>query len=371
MQPEHARDYTFCGCGQTIPSGRAYGSYEDLILNAAKPLTYALHGGRDERSGEQVGPASPPPEALTSYEALEEAVWTQAEHLLRLGIEATAAWRRWGAEHVPDFVRSLLTHSCVERGLDWRAGGADYHEGMVDVVGLTTLADSLTAIRRVVYEERRLTLPELTAALDRDWEGAEDLWGYCLHRAPKFGNEDPEADEMVVRWLDRFNDWLFAQRTYFGGPWGLDIVGWSGAVILGERTGATPDGRRAGEALADCAGPAQGRDRQGITAALNSMLKLPHDRVHGPLALSLRLPADVGHSPEGRERMVALVRGYLERGGQQLQISMASAEEMRAAQAEPHKHWNLLVRVGGFSARFVTLEPRYQEDMIRRTEHGV
>jgi len=371
VQPEHARDYTFCGCGQTIPSGRAYGSYEDLILNAAKPLTYALHGGREERSGEQIGPACPPPEALTGYEALEAAVWAQAEHLLRLGIAATAAWRRWGAQHVPDYLRSLSTHSCVERGLDWRAGGADYHEGMVDVVGLTTLADSLTAIRRVVYEEKRVTLPELTAVLDRDWEGAEDLWRYCLHRAPKFGNEDPEADETVVRWLNRLNDWLFAQRTYFGGPWGLDIVGWSGAMIFGERTGATPDGRRAGEALADCAGPAQGRDRQGITAALNSMLKLSHERTHGPLALSLRLPEDLGHSPEGRERMVALVRGYLERGGQHLQISMASAEEMRAAQAEPHKHWNLLVRVGGFSARFVTLEARFQEDMIRRTEHGV
>lgn len=129
---EHARDYTFCGCGQTTPAGRAYGGYEDVILNAAKPLTYALHNGCDERIGRQVGPASGTAASLTTFTALEEAVWQQCEYLLTLGIETTAGWRRWGAENVPDFLRSLLTHSCVQRGRDWRAGGSDYHEGMID-----------------------------------------------------------------------------------------------------------------------------------------------------------------------------------------------------------------------------------------------
>jgi len=368
--PADARDYTFCGCGQVTPSGRAYGAYEDIIINAAKPLTYALHDGCDELTGTQVGPCTGSPASLGTFAALEEAVWLHCKHLLTLGITATAAARQWGAIHVPDGLRSLLTHSCVARGLDWRAGGADYHDGMVDVVGLTTLADALVTIRQLVYEEQRLTLPELTAILDDNWENAEEWRLACLRDAPKFGNEQPAADEMVVRWLSKINDWLFDQRTAFGGHWGIDIIGWSGAVILGERTGATPDGRRQGEALADSAGPAQGRDREGLTAMLNSMLTLPMQEVHGPLALNLRLSAGMVHGVEGEAKLRALARGYLERGGQQMQITVADSAEMRAAQQHPQAHRDLIVRVGGFSAYFVELERRFQEDMISRTEYG-
>ena len=365
---EDARDYTFCGCGQTTPSGRAYGGYEDVILNAAKPLTLALHDGTDEFTGARIGPATG--HDYRTFAELEDAVWTQCRHLLSLGITATNAWRRWGAAQVPDFLRSLLTHSCVERGLDWRAGGADYHEGMVDVVGLTTLADALTAINRLVYGEKRLTLPELTAILDTDWAGAEDLRLACL-RLPKFGNEDHEADALLRRWLRRINDWLFTQRTAFDGPWGMDIIGWSGAVIMGETTGATPDGRRRGEALADCAGPAQGRDRAGITAVLNAMCSLPSAEVHGPLALNLRLPTRAVETPEGEAKLAAVLRSYLTRGGQQVQVTIADGETLRAAQHAPADFRDLLVRVGGFSAYFVELESRFQDDMIQRTEHGV
>jgi formate C-acetyltransferase len=369
--PEHARDYTFCGCGQVTPAGRAYGGYEDVIVNSAKPLTLALHNGRDERTGSQIGPATGDPAGFATFDALEDAVWAQCRHLLQIGIAATKVAREWGADQVPDFLRSLLTHSCVERGLDWRAGGADYHEGMVDMVGLTTLADSLTAIKLLVFDEGRLTLPELIAILDHDWQGADALRAECLRRLPKFGNEDPEADGMVQRWVARLNDWLFAQRTAFGGPWGIDIIGWSGAVMMGEVTGATPDGRKAGEALADCAGPAQGRDRSGITATLNAMTMLPFAETHGPLALSLRLPAGAVATPEGEVQLAALLRSYLERGGQHLQLTVASGDEMRAAQQDPAAHHDLIVRVGGFSAYFVEMDARFQEDMIRRTEHGV
>lgn len=368
---EHARDYTFCGCGQTIPSGRAYGGYEDLVINAVKPLTYALHDGRDERTGAQLGPHTGEAAALSEYAALETAVWRQCTTLIDLGIATSIAERRWAAEQMQDGLRSLLTHSCLERGRDWCAGGADYHEGMVDLVGFTTLTDALLAIKRLVYDEGRLTLPELVAVLDRDWAGAEELRQRCLAGVPKFGNEDPEADALLQRWLIRVNDWLLTRRTAFDGPWGMDIVGWSGAVQLGAVTGATPDGRRAGEALADCAGPAQGRDRSGITATLNSMLTLPMREVHGPLALSLRIAEDTVRTSAGQTKLAALLRNYLERGGQHVQITIAGADTLRAALRDPERYRDLIVRVGGFSAFFTQLEPTFQQDMIRRTEHAL
>ncbi|MEI6518639.1 MAG: pyruvate formate lyase family protein [bacterium] len=366
-----ARDYTFCGCGQVTPSGRAYGGYEDIILNAAKPLTYALHNGKDERSGDQMGPQTGANNFFKTFEEFEEAVWIQCQYLLKIGIDATNSWRLWGAKHVPDFLRSLVTHSCVEKGLDWRAGGADYHEGMVDVVGLSILTDSLMVIKQVVFEEELLTLSDLSDILDSNWIGSEDWRNICLNRIPKFGNENAEADAMAVKWLARLNEWLFEQKTAFGGPYGLDIIGWSGAVYLGAVTGATPDGRCAGDALADSAGPAQGRDKSGVTAMLNSMLKLPMGDAHGPLALNLRVPANIMNTPDAVKKLAALLRGYMIRGGQQVQVTVADTAEMRAAQSNPAQHRDLIVRVGGFSAYFVELEKRFQDDMIRRTEHGV
>jgi pyruvate-formate lyase len=371
VREEHARDYTFCGCSQTIPQGRAYGGYEDVMLNSAKPLCLALHDGRDEKTGEQAGPRTGRAEELRSYEELEQAVWLQLERVLRAGIGIVNATRAWAAVHFPDPLRSLLTHSCVERGLDWRAGGADYHEGMVDAVGFATLADSLSAVRALVYEEKRLSLAELRDVLDRDWTGEEALRAWCARSAPKWGNDDPAADETEVRWLTRLNDWLFEQPTWRGGHWGLDIVGWSGAVAFGKDTGATPDGRRSGEPLADSGGPAQGRDRAGVTAVFRSMEKLPMRAIHGPITLNLRFPGSLLRRADAQEKLGALLATYLGRGGQQVQVSAAGAEEMRRAQRDPERHRDLIVRVGGFSAYFVDLEPDYQEDMIRRTEHAV
>ena len=368
---EHARDYTFAGCGQVIPQGRAHGSYEDVILSAVKPLMYAMHGGREERTGDLIGPATGEPESFADFEAFEEAVFEQFVFLISTDIEATNAIRRWSRIHLRDYLRSILTHSCLERGLDWRAGGADYHDGMVDVVGFTTCIDSLFAIKRIVFDENRLSLRELVDVLGADWKGNESLRSYCLHRVPKFGNENREIDKLYASWLKRINGWLFEQRTEFGGRWGMDIIGWSGAVSYGAVAGATPDGRRLGDPIADSAGPAQGRDRSGVTATLNSMLELPMSEIHGPLALNLRLPLNAVQTPEGRAKLAALLSSYFERGGQQAQVTVASVEDMRAAQREPDLHRDLMVRVGGFSAYFIELSPEYQEDMINRTEHVV
>ena len=365
---EHARDYTFVGCGQTFPHGRGHGNYEDVVLNSAKPLELALHDGIDPTTGERLGPSTGSAESFASWEPFEAAYRRQMDHHITQAIEAVNAHRRRIRDRACSFLRSLLTHSCVERGLDWHAGGADYSEGMVDMVGLTTTTDSLVAIRRAVFEERGVSLQELVAVLSRDWEGAESLRQYLLKRMPKFGNDDSEADELAAAETRRVNDHIKSHTTVFGGPWGMDIIGWSGAVELGARTGATPDGRRRGEALADCAGPAQGRNVLGLTPTLHSVLKLPHGHAHGPMALSLRFPRRLVEGTEGQAKLRAMIETYFREGGQQLQISIASTEEMRAAQRDPEAWRDLMVRVGGFSAYFTQLDRRFQDDLIARSE---
>jgi len=365
---EHAREYTFVGCGQVYPHGRGHGNYEDVVINAAKPLEWALNDGIDPVTGERRGPATGAPEALTTWEAFEAAYRAQMTAHIDEQVAHINARRAASAGHAVDYMRSLLTWSCVERGLDWHAGGADYSEGMIDMVGLTTVTDSLYAIRAAVYEERRLTLAELVAVLNSNWEGHEGLRQYLLKHVAKFGNGSDDADARTAAEVARINDEIKTHRTLFGGPWGMDIIGWSGSVIYGEQTGATPDGRRKGEALADCAGPAQGRNTRGIAPTLEAALRLPHCAAHGPMALSLRFPQSAVQGREGHAALRAAIETYFQGGGQHLQISIASSEDMRAAQAQPEQWSDLMVRVGGFSAYFTQLEKRFQDDMIARSE---
>lgn len=366
-----AREYTFVGCGQVFPHGRGHGSYEDVVINGARPFELALHNGRDPRTGEQLGPATGEPAELTNYAAFEAACRAQMDAHLTACIEHVNRRRAENVGQAFDLIRSLLTASCVERGLDWHGGGAEASEGMVDVVGLTTWIDSLLAVRHGVFEQGRLTLPELVAVLDSDWAEAEPLRRWFLRELPKFGNGDDAADDFAAAESARVDAHIRSHRTVFGGPWGLDVIGWSGAVAFGEQTGATPDGRRRGESLADCAGPAQGRNRQGLGTTLGACLRLPHATAHGPLAVSLRFPREAVDGVKGVDALQAVIETYFRGGGQQLQISVASTEELRAAQADPAAYDWLIVRVGGFNARFAELDRRWQDDLIARSEMGL
>lgn len=365
---EHACNYSFVGCGQTYPHGRGHGNYEDVIANAAKPLEWALNDGVDPVSGEQRGPQTGSPGTMVTWEQFHAAYRLQLRDYLDREVRAVNERRARHRDTWFDCLRSMLTYSCVERGLDWHAGGADYSEGMIDMVGLTTATDSLFAVRRVVYEEGRLSLAELRDALNTNWDHQAELRGYCRSGVPKFGNDLSDIDTFTAAEFAWTNDLIRGYRTVFDGPWGMDIIGWSGAVQLGMQTGATPDGRHTGDPLADCCGPAQGRNTRGLSATLLSVLAEPHATAHGPLALSLRFPPGDVSSDAGRERLCAAILTYMRAGGQQLQISIAGAAQMKAAQAEPDAHRDLMVRVGGFSAYFTELDKAFQDDMIARAE---
>jgi len=365
---EDAREYTFVGCGQTYPHGRGHGNYEDVVINSAKPLEYALNNGIDPFTGNKGGLETGDPSSFAAYGEFEEAYCKQMDHHITSHINSVNRRREYNKDHAFDFFRSLLTYSCVEKGLDWHGGGTDYSEGMVDMVGLTTTTDSLMAIKKGVYEEKKVSLRELVDILNDNWEDNESLRLYFLHKLPKFGNDIKEADDFTAKEFARINEYIKSHKTYFGGPWGMDIIGWSGAVAYGSQTNATPDGRRKGEAIADCAGPAQGRNIQGLTPTLISVLKLPHRKAHGPMALSLRFSPKMVKGSDGRKNMQSVIETYFREGGQQLQISIASTEDMKSAQKDPESYRSLMVRVGGFSAYFTQLDKAFQNDMIARSE---
>jgi formate C-acetyltransferase len=367
---EDARDYALTGCAQVVVPGRSYGGYEDLLVNALKWLELALHDGVDPLSGEQVGPHTGRPESLITFDDLLAACRGQMQAVLDTCTAMAGGSLRVLAESFPSGLRTLLAHDAVERCLDFRAGGARYNEGQGDVLGLTNLGDSLAVLRELVYERGEFTLPEFVAILDANWEDHEALRQRCLRDCPKFGNDEPTHDALVASLHEMLLDDLRNRPTEIGeGCYNFDVVGWTGHVDWGRQTGATPDGRRAGEPLADSCGAGQGRDLHGPTAVLASAARLNHDLAHGVLALTLRFTPPRQPGGEFTDALVSLVRTYFGLGGQQLQINVVDNHLLREAQAHPEQYESLVVRVGGFSAYWTRLSPDMQEAIISRTEH--
>ncbi|MBM3476892.1 MAG: hypothetical protein FJX75_26770, partial [Armatimonadetes bacterium] len=366
---EDARDYALTGCAQVIVPGRSYGGYEDILLNGLKWLELALHNGFDPVVNEQLGPQTSEPSDLLTFRSLMSAWQTQMRAVCDTCTAMAGASLRVLAEHFPSGLRSLLSYDAVERGLDMRAGGYRYNEGLADVLGLTNLADCLAVIRELVYERGEFTLPELVAILDANWEGHEPLRQRCLREFPKFGNDDPAHDAFVASVHETVLRELQSRPTEIGeGRYNLDIVGWTGHLDWGHQTLASADGRCAYEPLADSCGASQGRDTHGPTALLASAGRLNHSRLHGVVALTVRFT-----SPQDTEGSVgslhSLVRTYFDLGGQQLQINVVDNRLLRDAQEHPERYESLVVRVGGFSAYWTRLSPQMQEAIISRTEH--
>jgi formate C-acetyltransferase len=370
VKKEDALDYTLVGCTQVVPRGRCCGSYEDLVINSLKCLELALHNGIDPITGIQMGPKTGEPEDFIVYEDFENACFEQLDYVIHTTTEVTNRQLALIAQHYPDFYKSLLIEGCLEKGKDYRRGGALYTEGLADVLGITNFGDSLLVIKKLVYGERHLRLREFVEILDKDWDGEESLRQECLNRIPKFGNNNEEADEMTVRVFNFINEGYKQREKVYGNHFGIDVVGWTGAVAYGKKTGATPDGRRRGTPLCDSIGPSQGRDKNSVTAVLQSVSKIPHDRAHGVLALNLKFSGNTFSDGDGVKKMMSLVNTAFDQGLQQLQINVVDAKTLRDAQANPDAYQSLIVRIGGFSTYFNWLSKEHQDDIIARTEHN-
>jgi formate C-acetyltransferase len=269
--------------------------------------------------------------------------------------------------HRPFCFESVLIHDCLARGQDANHGGArSVHHNQYGG-GLGTVADSLAAIRRAVYEEGRLTLRELRDALADDFAGREPLRQRLINRYPKWGNDDDEVDVIAAEIAEHFCREVLKHRDPVVG------VSWPGIYTyhrfkrIGLLSGATPDGRPAGAPTSENQGPAPGRARLGPTAMLRSLAKLPlHLTPSGGQTLALHPTLCAG--PDGTTHLATLIETYFGMGGQYLQINLVSAAMLREAQQDPERHRGLVVRVTGYSAYFVSLDRQTQDLLIAAAE---
>ena len=270
---------------------------------------------------------------------------------------------------------SLLMAGCLESGLDVTAGGTLYNLSSVNALGMADVADSLVAIDRLVFRERCVTLPDLAQAVRSDYAGAGSLAAWAA-AGPHYGNDIDEPDQIITllaedfcRQVDRGRD-KRGYRNPRGGRFQSGMYSVHQHALRGELTGALPSGRRAGLALANALSPCQGRDTTGPTALMLSATKLDHTRLGNGMVLDLKFHPSFFEDESRRQAFGALVESYFDMGGMEIQFNVISRETLLAAQRSPQDYRDLLVRVSGFSAYFIDLEPVLQDEIIARTEHA-
>lgn len=370
LSDEDAREIGFGGCTETMIAGLSnVGSLEGEI-NLAKALELALHDGYDPIGREQVGPHTGRLGGFADFEAFENSVRRQIQFLTdRFVVHANWSLAQRFTEGDPKLYRTMFTRDCVKRRKSFEAGGARYNWCVISYQGIANLIDSLAAIRTCVYDKKMVSASELLAALAANFDGHETTRQRLL-AAPKYGNDIAEVDDLgrgIVEYAWRE---LYAHQTPRGGRYLASCILFTTYAGAGSVVGATPDGRKALTPLADSAGPFAGRDRHGPTAMLGSVAHMPLHLAVGTPVVNMRLQKQILSQADGLRKAAALVRGYFAKGGMQLQISVIDRDDMLAAQREPEKHGDMIVRIGGYSEYFTRLTKDLQDSVLERTEHG-
>ncbi len=369
VDPADARDYAVVGCVELSTPGKALGWSDASMFNMTRVLELTLYGGRDPLTGDQIGPATPALDQLPDFAALEAAYDAQLEHFVALMAEGCGIVERIHAELLPSPFLSLVVEDCLARGLDVTAGGARYNFSGVQGVQVANVADSLAAVKQAVFDEGRVTGAALLAALRADFAGQEPLRQRLINRAPKFGNDDDRADAFAARWADRYSALVASYPTARGGVYQPGFYTVSAHVPMGAHVGATPDGRKAGEPLADGGlSPASGRDRRGPTAVLRSVGKIDLALASNGALLNMKFLPAFFQGDAALDSFVDLLRGFSALKIPHVQFNVVSAETLRQAQAQPEAYRGLVVRVAGYSAYFTELDRALQNEIIARTE---
>ncbi|MHC4503605.1 MAG: pyruvate formate lyase family protein [Planctomycetota bacterium] len=387
LSEEDAREVGFGGCTETMIAGLSNVGSLEGELNLAKALELALNDGYDPVGKRQLGPHTGAFETFECFDAFAGAVKRQIRYMTDAFVaRQNELLARRFREGDPKLYRTFFTRDCVKRHRSFEAGGARYNWAVVSYQGIANLIDSLAAVRRCIYaegqaptddrpaltgvEEKTVGRKELLVALTADFEGYEPL-RRKLEGAPRFGNDEAYVDE-IGRDVLRFAwEELYSHETPRGGRYLPSCILFATYGAAGRQVGALPDGRKAFEVLTDSVGPAQGRDTAGPTAMLNSVARLPLSLAVGTPVLNARFQKAIFETADGLEAVASLVRAFFDRGGMQIQISVVSKEEMLAAQREPEKHGDLIVRIGGYSEYFARLGRELQDSVIARTEHAV
>ncbi|MBE7060642.1 MAG: glycyl radical protein [Ruminococcaceae bacterium] len=413
---EDARDYNIIGCVEPQKSGKTDGWHDAAFFNMCRPLELVFSNGME--NGVQVGVKTGAVENMTSFEQFYDAYKAQMNYAIKLLVNADNAIDVAHAVRCPLPFLSGMIEDCIGRGKSVQEGGAVYNFTGPQGFGIANMADSLYAIKTLVFEQKKFTLAQLKEALahnyGKDGAGAdiEGITGVIakqlkesgvevnrsvvesiykevqknagtasvgansqyakikelIDEVPKFGNDITEVDEFAKDVAYTYTRPLEKFKNPRGGIFQAGLYPVSANVPLGAQTGATPDGRYAHTPVADGVSPSAGKDVKGPTASANSVSKLDHFIASNGTLFNMKFHPSALQGKSGIESFVTLIRGYFDQKGSHMQFNVVSRETLRDAQAHPEKYKSLVVRVAGYSALFTTLSRSLQDDIINRTE---
>ena len=365
-----ARTATPVGCYEPILAGVDSGYFYGGYFNLAAVCELVLTNGYSRRYGKKIGLSTGDPRNFATFEEFKNAYLAQLSCMMQNFSAATDVFERVMAQLLPTPFESSLIKDCIARGKSREDGGARFNFRTVIGAGSSDAGDSLAAVRKLVFDEKKLTMDELLRALKADFEGHENLRS-LLCAAPKFGNDDDDADEQVA-WVSHvFAEEVARQKDTRGGhavPMGAPLQYY---MFGGWVTGALPSGRKAWQPLSDAWSPCAGCDFNGPTAILSSMGKINHAELTAGVTLNLRFDPSIFQDRNGIPRFVNFLRAFADQGIFQVQINIIDTETLRQAQQEPEKYRDLVVKVAGYSAYFTQLIKPLQDGLIARTQHQI
>jgi choline trimethylamine-lyase len=368
LAPDDALDWSNCGC--VVPHSRKISEWTSACnINLAAGIEFVFTNGRSRHLDRAVGLATGSIDAFTDFDTVKRAYFDQLAHMIRHAVTATLVAQNVQAEYAPRPFFSSFTEGCMERGRDLVQGGARYMVGPVLTgIGIADTANSLAAIEALVFERGDTDLATLKAALEKNWDGFAALRQKAL-ACPKFGNDDDRVDRFATEISNFYHREIRRYTDIYGMAFNSAFMGISNYIPAGKAVGATPCGRRAGDPLTEGCSPHAGTDTTSPTAAMRSTAKIHHGRHAGGTLLNVKLSPQTLADDRDLAKLGALIRGYFELDAFHVQFNVFDRETLLAAQRRPADYRHLLVRVAGYSARFVTLSREVQDAIILRTSY--
>lgn len=378
VKEEDAYNYSAIGCVETaVPGKWGYRCTGMSYINFPRVLLCAMNDGVDLTTGKRFTKGYGYFKDMNSYEELLSAWDKTVREMTRYSVIVENAIDKASERDVPDILCSALTDDCIGRGKTIKEGGAvyDFISGLQ--VGIANMADSLAAIKKLVFEEKKITPTELWNAILDDFQSDENkkIQAMLIDEVPKYGNDIDYVDNLVVEAYDSYLDEIkkYPNTRYHRGPIGGIRYGGTSSISAnvgqGMGTMATPDGRNAYEPLAEGCSPAHNADKNGPTAVFKSVAKLPTEKITGGVLLNQKMTPQMLSTEENKQKLEMLIRAFFNRlHGYHVQYNIVSRETLIDAQKHPEKHKDLIVRVAGYSAFFNVLSKKTQDDIIGRTE---
>ncbi|MCH4166090.1 MAG: hypothetical protein LKF74_03285 [Megasphaera sp.] len=363
---EDARDWNNCGC--VVPHFRKTFEWTSTVnVNFDGAFEYATNGGKSRLTGEQMG--LPMDRHFESYEEVEAAFFKQFDNLIDISVTGSLVAQRLQKEMIPRPYFSAVFDHCLETGKDLVDGGAKYNIGPVLTgIGLADTANSLAAIKKLVFEDKVCTMDEMIDALDKNWEGYEELRKKAQAVA-KYGNDDDFVDDIAQRIANHYYEVTHSYTDIYGSPFTSAFMGISNFIPTGRVIGATASGRKATEPISEGVSPVAGTDVSTPLAAMKSCAKMNQDIHSGGTLLNMRLSHNLVDTKRGRSNLAAVIQSFFDMGAFHVQFNTLSTETLLDAQAHPEQYKDLLVRVAGYSTQFVHLSKTLQDSIIRRSVH--